>query len=292
MHSGSTQDKTNYLKFLICGRRKRQDTQERYFYEWGNIHVALMLTTPTPMRAFRRYVQHFSVSGVTSDMLVYRLSPMEWDNMADHWIATYEDFLEALTGESYVQRMQPHQFGDKEFVLELAHGKSLFQTADFKSGGLKLIHWFKKQPGISVEEFQRRWAGEYAPAFLQAVTENGLIRKYVQNTEDRLPPEVFKGTLFERGGYGGYTGMEEIWLDGMEALARFHEDKKLVDLMRTRMAPLIDESDSFSMVATERVVFDFVTPQEMTPAPAILNPDSLEARIGSQGYRDWNIPPA
>ncbi len=292
MHSGSTQDKTNYLKFLICGRRKRQDTQERYFYEWGNIHVALMLTTPTPMRAFRRYVQHFSVSGVTSDMLVYRLSPMEWDNMADHWIATYEDFLEALTGESYVQRMQPHQFGDKEFVLQLARGRSLFQRPNFRSGGVKLIHWFKKHPGLSAEEFQRRWAEEYAPALLETATAKGLIRKYVQNTEDRLPPGVFKGTLFERGGYGGYAGMEEIWLDGMAGLTRLREDRGLVDLVRTRMGPLIEESGTFSMVTTERLVFDFATPNEMSPAPAILNPDSLEALIDAQGYRGWNIPNA
>ena len=292
MHAAPTQSDTKYLKFLICGRRKRQDTQERYFYEWGNIHVALMLTTPTPMRIFRPYVQHFSVSGVTDDMLVYPLSPMEWDNMADHWLATHEDFLEALTGKSYVQRMQPHQFGDKEFVLELARGRSLFQTADFKSGGVKLIHWFKKHPGISAEEFQRRWAGEYAPAFLQTATAKGLIRKYVQNTQERLPPEAFKGTLFEHGGYGGYAGMEEIWLDGMAGLARFREDKTLVDLIRTHMAPLIDESDTFSMVTTERLVFDFVTPKEMSPAPAILSPDSLEARIDTQGYRGWNIPNA
>ena len=292
MQTASSQNDTNYLKFLICARRRRQDTQERYFYEWGNIHVALMLTTPTPMRVFRRYVQHFSISGVSDDMLVYPLSAMGWDNMADHWVATHEDFLEALTGESYVQRMQPHQFGDKEFVLELARGRPLFQSPDFRSGGVKLIHWFKKHPLIEPEEFQRRWAGEYAPAFLRAATARGLVRKYVQNTEDRLPPGVFKGTLFEHGGYGGYAGMEEIWLDGMAGLARLREDKGLVDLIRTRMAPLIDESGSFSMVTTERVVFDFVTREERSPAPAILNPDTLEARIAAQGYRDWNIPPA
>lgn len=288
----ASQDDTKYLKFLICARRKRQDTQERYFYEWGNIHVALMLTTPTPMRVFKRYVQHFSVCGVTDEMLVYPLSGMQWDNMADHWLATYEDFLEALTGESYVQRMQPHQFGDKEFVLELARGRPLFQRPDFKSGGVKLVHWFKKHPRIAPEEFQRRWAEEYAPAFLEAATAKGLIRKYVQNTEDRLPPGVFKGTLFEHGGYGGYAGMEEIWLDGMAGLARLRADRALVDLIRARMAPLIDESGTFSMVTTERVVYDFVTPGEMSPAPAILRPDSLEARITAQGYRGWNIPTA
>ena len=72
------------IKFIIAARRKREDTQERYFYEWGIIHVALMLSAPAVMKLFRRYVQHYSIAGVGNDMLIHPLSDMEWDNMADH----------------------------------------------------------------------------------------------------------------------------------------------------------------------------------------------------------------
>ncbi len=65
------------LKFLICARRKPEDTQERYFNEWGNIHVSLMLTTPEVMQVFQRYAQHYSVSGIESESLIYPLSPMQ-----------------------------------------------------------------------------------------------------------------------------------------------------------------------------------------------------------------------
>ena len=41
-----------------------------------------MLTTPEVMQVFKRYVQHYSISGVTGDMLVFPLSAMEWDNTA------------------------------------------------------------------------------------------------------------------------------------------------------------------------------------------------------------------
>ena len=57
------------LKFMLASRRKREDTQERYFYEWGIIHVSLMLQTPSVMDSFRRYVQHYSISGIDNDIL-------------------------------------------------------------------------------------------------------------------------------------------------------------------------------------------------------------------------------
>ena len=62
------------IKFMLVSRRKPGDTQEKYFYEWGIIHVALMITTPSVMRTFRRYAQHFTVNGVDGDRLLYPLS--------------------------------------------------------------------------------------------------------------------------------------------------------------------------------------------------------------------------
>ncbi len=47
------------MKFMLAARRKPDETQEQYFYEWGIIHVALMITTPL-IAAFKRYVQHYS----------------------------------------------------------------------------------------------------------------------------------------------------------------------------------------------------------------------------------------
>jgi hypothetical protein len=37
------------ITFLIAVRRKREDTQERYFYEWGINNIALLLSTPAVM---------------------------------------------------------------------------------------------------------------------------------------------------------------------------------------------------------------------------------------------------
>ena len=281
---------TQHIKFLICARRKRGDTQQRYFYEWGNIHVALMLTTPDVMRVFRRYVQHYAITGVTDDMLPIPLSPMQWDNMADHWVDGYEGFLASLNAEGYVQRMQPHVFGDREFVLALTRGTVLYEIPGFRSGGVKLIHWLRSKPGLSQTEFNRLWRQRYAPAFLEAVAGRALVRKYVRNELLDLDAQVFRGSLFEAGAVGGYSGVEELWFRDVESLAQLRGDAALCAAVRDGMAEFVDLEHSFSMVTTERVVYDFVTPSEMSPPPAVLNPDSLEAKVVGQGYRDWNIP--
>ena len=44
------------------------------------------------------------------------------------------------------------------------------------------------------------------------------------------------------------------------------------------------------MVVNERVVWDFVTPGETTPRPAVLDPETLEAYIDRQGYGDFDKP--
>src|SRR5580658_290050 len=98
------------MKFILAARRKPEDTQERYFYEWGIIHVALMITNPSTQRAFKRYTQHFSISGVSNELLWQPLSPMAWDNMADHWLERFEDLELSVRSEYYVKRMQPHKF--------------------------------------------------------------------------------------------------------------------------------------------------------------------------------------
>ena len=40
------------LKFILAARRKPEDTQERYFYEWGVIHVALRVSNPSTLQVF------------------------------------------------------------------------------------------------------------------------------------------------------------------------------------------------------------------------------------------------
>lgn len=155
---------------------------------------------------------------------------------------------------------------------------------------MKLIHWLKKREDVSQADFERHFLGEYAETVIAAAAEPARIRKHVLNTPMALERERFKGTLFEHGYVGKYAGVEEIWLNSVEDLVKFREDGTIFARMSAAAEPIIDPDGSFSIVTTERVVFDFATPGEMSPPAAIRNPDSLEARAVAQGWKEWNIP--
>jgi hypothetical protein len=109
----------------------------------------------------------------------------------------------------------------------------------------------------------------------------------VQNSSLDVDPAIFKGSLFEHGDVGRYAAIEEFWFDGFEEIARLRTDPQAFEAIRSSDAGLIDAEGSISMVVHERVVFDFVTPGELSPPPAIFNPDSLEAAIDRQGHQPW-----
>lgn len=63
------------MKFILAARRRPDDTQQNYFYQWSIIHVALMITNPSTLQAFRRYAQHY-INDVSEDLLLHPRSPM------------------------------------------------------------------------------------------------------------------------------------------------------------------------------------------------------------------------
>jgi hypothetical protein len=276
------------MKFILASRRKPGDTQERFFYEWSIIHVALMITNASTQRAFTRYAQHYTINGVPADLLWHPLSPMAWDNMADHWLDKFEDLGASVHSEDYVQRMLPHKFGDSNFAIELTGGRVMYEAPDFQNGGVKLIHFLRRNSGISQEEFDRRWKDEHAPLVVEALRPLGGLRKYVQNPTLPLDPQIFKGTLFEAGGVGQHGGVEEYWFNGLDDLKRLRNDPAW-ERIKAGDARLTAPG-SFAMVTTERVVFDFVTPGRQTPRPAVLTPGTLEWMLDAQGYSEFNVP--
>ena len=278
------------MKFILAARRKPQDTQERYFYEWGIIHVALMITTPSVMRSFKRYAQHYSVQGVLSDSLIYPLSPMAWDNMADHWVEDIESLVLPFKSADYCERMQPHSFGDSNFALELTSTYPIYEAPGFKSGGIKLVHFLKRRAEVSQEEFVKRWRTECAPVLVKQMQRLGVLRKYQHNPQLTLNAEIFKGTLFERGGVGLYAGIEEIWLNSLRDLAVLRNDPGAYPEIRAAASKIVADEGTFSMVTTERVIYDYSVAGKESPLPAVLRSGTLEGLIDAQGYKSWNIP--
>ena len=280
------------MKFTLASRHPDGGTRERYFYEWSIIHVALMITGPHAPQAFKRYVQHFAVSGVSGDEFLYPFSREDWESFAEHWVEKYEDIVNALRAPDYVQRMQPHRFGSHRFLTGLSTFDVIYEKRGFRSGGIKLIHFLKSLPGVSQEEFNAWFCQQRGRRIFDSVCKRGLVEKYVRNVPVSLDPAIFRGTLFELGHIGLYAGIEELWCETVEAATRFCHDKGICGLIRENERDFVDREGSISMVVKERVVWDFVTPGEKSPPPAILNPASLEARIDQQGYGGFDKPEA
>jgi len=274
------------LKFMLASRSKPEHTKERYFFEWGIIHVALMLTTPTVMSTFRRYAQHFVPDGLDGDRLLFPFSPMAWENMADHWLETWDDLVLPFKAEDYPNRMQPHNFGDSNFDLQLMTGEELYAQDGYYSGGVKLIHFLHRRDDVSPDDFKAAYRA-HGEVLVEAG--NGNLRKYVQNTETHGDPEYFRGTLFELGGVNTYAGVEELWFDDVDAVYEFCEDAERAAMLRESYAAFADDT-SYSMVTTERVVFDFATAGHVSPRPAVLQAGTIEALVDAQGYTGWWVP--
>jgi hypothetical protein len=95
--------------------------------------------------------------------------------------------------------------------------------------------------------------------------------------------ELFKGTLFERGGLNSYIGFEEFWFDNLDDLANFK-------IVAAAEAGITNRDDCFSVVTTERIVYDYSLGDKSSPTAAVLSPGTLEAQIYAQGLSGWNIP--
>jgi hypothetical protein len=276
------------MKFILAARRKREDTQERYFYEWSIIHVALMITNPSTHKAFKRYSQHFTINDVDESALWFPRSSMAWDNMADHWLETMDDLKASVLSGDYKARMQPHKFGGDEFCVELTDGRVMFEEPGFQNGGVKLIHFLRKRPEYTEAEFNEKMRDRHAPLLLEALKPVRRLRRYVQNPRLPLDPALFKGTLFEKGGMGNHATIEEFWFSSLEDL-KILRASSAWDEVRASYAGLAADG-SFSMVTTERVVFDYATPGRQTPKPAVLTPGTLEYLVDQQGYSGFNVP--
>lgn len=277
------------IKFIIISRHKPGWTRERFFYEWAFIHVSLMLHTAPSMRRFRRYVQHYANPDIADDHRILRASPMGWESYAEHWT----EKLETTTpGPDYTEQMQPHSFSDSAMEIAYLQGEPLFRREDFRSGGVKVIHRLAKIPGRADAELIQQWREQHAPALIRLLADRGL-RKYELNLPCVIDVADFRsnraGTLFERASIDPPLGVEELWFDTLDDALRLGSDAGLRAALGASYGGFVDPEKSYSLIAHERVVYDFVTPGETTPQSAVLDPESLEARVFKTG-RPYHEP--
>jgi hypothetical protein len=245
-------------KFQLVNRRKQGMTLERFRYEWGVVHVAVMLTTPSAMDIFRRYVQGYSLDDVDGPELAYPLSPEQWDGFASLSFESLDDFARSMGEPDYLERARPHDFSDPAMVLELTSEDVIFDDLDApEEEVVKLVHFLRRAPGVGREPFADTWRGEYAAAVADA--SKGLVSRYVQNPALGLEGSVFEGSAYAQGVFGAYGGIEEFFFASRAGFDAFTQDTRIRDLLRERGSRIVDAAGSFSMVVTDRLRFASTT---------------------------------
>ncbi|PQV43980.1 hypothetical protein [Paraburkholderia sp. BL21I4N1] len=277
------------IRFWIVSKPREGDSKENFDYQWGCVHVALMLTTRSVMRGFHRYVQHRVPDGIEHHTFPYAFSSRNWYSCSDHVLDNIQALTEGIFGdEEYPRRMQPHKFGADDFVLELTSGGDLIASAPGFArgrGGVKLLNFIKRSDAVSQQDFELWWRHTYAPCVANAVAA-GLVLAYSQSTQLPLEASSFGGTLFERGGVQTYAGIEELWFSDMPSISTFTEC--LDGYIRSAdVEQHIDSAGSFSMPTVERVVFD---QSDKRYRPAILDPATIESSAHDQERKwgEWN----
>jgi len=112
---------------------------------------------------------------------------------------------------------------------------------------IKVVTWFRRKPGMSVEEFGRYWREQHPKAVLQLPG----LRKYVQN-------HVLDSQ------YGGgrqpfADGVAETWWDDRDAL-RAHRDTAALENLLADERVFMDLDHRDSIVAEEVVVVNGAIP--------------------------------
>jgi hypothetical protein len=276
------------IKWNITSRHKPGMTQERFYYEWAVMHVALMLTNKSTIECFQRYTQHYAFQEIPAEARLLPQHAMAWESMAEHWLETLDAIPPSMRSEDYRGRMHPHSFSDTAMELHFLRGTTFFERPDFKSGGVKVIHSLKPSMDLSVPQFSEYLGNVHAPKVVELLKGRGL-RKYEIDRQLGLDPATFKGTLFEKGGVDQYAGMEEFWFDSLEDALAMGRDPEVRAALLESYGGFATLPSSHSMYVIERLAFDFVT-KEKTPRPAIMDPESCEAKAS---YTDWqNFVPA
>jgi uncharacterized protein (TIGR02118 family) len=127
----------------------------------------------------------------------------------------------------------------------------------------KIVTLVKRAPGLSVPEFQHRWAQAHGPVAAAAPG----VRRYVQS--HALEKGYAKGELL-------FDGISEAWFDDDDAVARY-EASEAARLVEEDLRALIDASRLVRMAVDVHVIKD-----GPVPVPAVKNIEFVNRRPGME----------
>jgi EthD domain len=241
------------VKFVLANRRKEGMSLEQFRYEWGVVHVAIMVTTPAATDRIRRYVQGFSLEELFPHVpLVYPFSSDHWDGFASLTFETLDEFLTSVRP----RRGGPaHNFSHPSMVVDVTGERVIFDDLDAaaEEDTAKLVHFLRPAPGVTRARFAAAWHDSYASSVTRAA--RGAACKYVQNPPIPLETSPFEATVYGQGTFRAYWGIEELIFASRARFSAFADDARARELLGKAGDGLVDASGSFSMIVTDRLRF-------------------------------------
>ncbi len=116
---------------------------------------------------------------------------------------------------------------------------------------IKLIHCLRRQPHLTLAEFQAHWLDVHA----RHSRDNPAIRRAVQY--HRLPDDPVMQAMAQADGtvVDPYDGVDVSWWDDVDALARELSGPRMAAALEDARH-FIDHDRSTAMIARERVIFE------------------------------------
>jgi len=85
---------------------------------------------------------------------------------------------------------------------------------------IKLVFCCRRKPGMTLEQFQKRWLEVHGPLVRKLRAELPMMKRYVQSHTLAGPvgEAVQAGLRVSRGTMEPYDGITEVWFDSLEAM--------------------------------------------------------------------------
>lgn len=258
------------LRLLIVAGPPENGDLAEFDYQWGIVHIALALTTPSSMQYIRRYTQS-RVVALSGEVTLPR-APEPWQYCCtDQLYDDFPSFGAAASHPDYFRRIMPHDFAGSRTLVQLAEEPVVL--ADRSVAGartpFKLLSLVRRREDCDRDLFRELWLSRLDPAQQQAL-DRGPLRGVSRSVAFDVDIGIFASTPFAGGSINDYDGIEELHFDDHDALVDYVTD------LPGGAEDILNLASCTTFPMKERMVFDQT---RGGPRPAILDPDSFEARV-------------
>ena len=173
-------------------KRRPDLSLEEFRNYWRNQHAGVIAKLP----AVQRYVQSHPLDDE---------SP--YDGFAELWANDSQAFRDIGSSDAYVDvQADEENFLDREANVLVLTDEQIVIDGDAGDEAVKCIRFFKRDPDMSVDDFQSYWREQHAPL----VSALPALRRYVHY------PARAGG--YAKGRQPAYDGFDMAWFDSLEAL--------------------------------------------------------------------------